>query len=210
MTARDRLMIAGVLLVVALAGFWFFAFAPKRQQAAALQTKIDAANSRLAEAQRGAAAAEQARGRYHADYAEVAKLGKAVPKSDALPSLSYQLQSAAHDARIDFRTLKVNGSGGTGPVAAPATAATAAAAAYGSSYSSSSSSSASSDPAAATQAAAATLPPGATVAPQASRRFRLHVIGSFDMESFMRDVQHRAGNDGAVAVRKPAEHRRLR
>ena len=38
MTTRDRLVIVVVLLVAALAGFWFLALAPKRKEAADLQT----------------------------------------------------------------------------------------------------------------------------------------------------------------------------
>jgi Tfp pilus assembly protein PilO len=209
-TARDRLIIVAVLVAAALAGVWFVGLSPKRKEAADLQTQIDAANQQLADAQQKAAAAQQAKSRYDKDYAAVAMLGKAVPKNDALPSLLYQLQTTAHDARIDFRSLKVAASGGQGPAATPSTPANTASAANangtgtssGSSSSSSSGSSSTSGgsssstptptPAPATQAAAATLPPGATVGSAGfpTMPFSFVFNGSyFDMEDFFRDVQ---------------------
>jgi Tfp pilus assembly protein PilO len=209
-TARDRLIIVAVLVAAALAGVWFVGLSPKRKQAADLQTQIDAANQQLADAQQKAAAAQQAKSRYDKDYAAVAMLGKAVPKNDALPSLLYQLQTTAHDARIDFRSLKVAASGGQGPAVTPSTPANTASAANangtGTSSSSSSSGGSSSTsggsssststptptPAPATQAAAATLPPGATVGSAGfpTMPFSFVFNGSyFDMEDFFRDVQ---------------------
>jgi Tfp pilus assembly protein PilO len=209
-TARDRLIIVAVLVAAALAGVWFVGLSPKRKEAADLQTQIDAANQQLADAQQKAAAAQQAKSRYDKDYAAVAMLGKAVPKNDALPSLLYQLQTTAHDARIDFRSLKVAASGGQGPAATPSTPANTASAANangtgtssGSSSTSSSGSSSTSGgsssstptptPAPATQAAAATLPPGATVGSAGfpTMPFSFVFNGSyFDMEDFFRDVQ---------------------
>ena len=95
---------------VAVAGFWFFALAPKREESADLASQIDAASQRLDTDRQSAAQARQAKAKYRSDYAAVAKLGKAVPQRDALPSLLYQLRSAAGDARIDFRSLKLSAS----------------------------------------------------------------------------------------------------
>jgi Tfp pilus assembly protein PilO len=207
-TARDRLIIVTVLVVAALGGVWFVGLSPKRKQAADLQQQIDTANRQLADAQQKAATARQAKARYDKDYADIATLGKAVTKSDALPSLIYQLQNAAHNARIDFRSLKVSGGGGQGPVAStPSTPANTASAANnngtgtsssgsgGSSSSSSSSSTSGSSapaPAPATQASAATLPPGAAVGSAGfpTMPFSFVFNGSFfDMENFFRGVQ---------------------
>jgi hypothetical protein len=212
MTTRDRLVIVGVLLMAALAGFWFLGLAPKRKEAADLQAQIATQTQQLTTAQARAAEARQAKARYNGDYAAVAKLGKAVPKSDALPSLVYQLQSVAHSARIDFTSLKIAGGGGQGPTpaAAAAPAASAATSASGSSTSASGSSTggASATPAAsataaqpapATQAAAATLPPGATVGSAGfpTMPFSFVFTGTFfDMERFLDDVQRFVRVDG--------------
>ena len=199
MTTRDRLVIVGVLLVAALAGFWFLALAPKRKEAADLQAQIATQTQQLTTAQARATEAHQAKARYNDDYAAVARLGKAVPKSDALPSLVYQLQSVAHSARIDFTSLKIAGSGGQGPTpaasAAPAAAATGAASPSASASGGSSATpaaSASTPPAPATQAAAATLPPGATVGSAGFPTMPFSFVFSgtyFDMERFFGDVQ---------------------
>ena len=201
MTTRDRLVIVGVLLAAALAGFWFLGLAPKRKESADLQAQIATQSQQLTTAQAQAATARQAKARYNDDYAAVAKLGKAVPKSDALPSLVYQLQSVAHSARIDFTSLKIAGGGGQGPTAA-ATAggasAPAAAPSQGSSStpaasaSGSSSTPATTSAAPATQAAAATLPPGATVGSAGFPTMPFSFVFSgtyFDMERFFGDVQ---------------------
>jgi hypothetical protein len=206
MTTRDRLVIVGVLLVAALAGFWFLALAPKRKEATDLQAQIATKTQELASVQQQAAAARQAKARYNSDYAAVAKLGKAVPKSDALPSLVYQLQSVAHSARIDFTSLKIAGSGGQGPTpagTAGGTSAAGAAATQGSAASSSASTgsaaSATAQPAPATQAAAATLPPGASVGSAGFPTMPFSFVFSgtfFDMERFFGDVQRFVRVDG--------------
>jgi Tfp pilus assembly protein PilO len=211
MTTRDRLVIVVVLLLAALAGFWFLALAPKRKEAADLQAQIATQTEQLSTAQARAAEAHQAKTRYNDDYAAVAKLGKAVPKSDALPSLVYQLQSVAHSARIDFTSLKISGGGGQGPApAAAAPAASTGASASGSSSGGSSSSStppapAATQPAQATQAAAAALPPGATVGSAGfpTMPFSFEFDGSFfDMEHFFSGIQRFASATGDnVAVR---------
>jgi Type II secretion system (T2SS), protein M len=180
-TSRDRIIIVVVLAAAALAGFWFVALAPKRKDAAELRAQIEQANQQLTAAQQQAAEARAAKSRYDADYAEIARLGKAVPKSDALPSLLYQLQDAAQGAKIDFKSLKVSGSGGQ----ASSAAGSAAKAASGTSSSSTTS-------APATQAASATLPPGATIGSAGfpTMPFSFVFNGSFfEMERFLRDVQ---------------------
>jgi Tfp pilus assembly protein PilO len=187
MTTRDRLIIVAVFLAAALGGFWFLALAPKHKEAAALQVQTDAATRKLAEAQQLAAQARKAKAGYQDDYAEVATLGKAVPQSDALPSLLYQLQSAAHSARVDFRSLNVSGAGAPAPATAPA-----ASAAGGATAAPSSTSPAKSSTATATQAAAAVLPPGASVGAAGfpTMPFSFVFSGSyFDMERFLHEVQ---------------------
>jgi Tfp pilus assembly protein PilO len=189
MTARDRIIIAVVLMAAALGGFWFVGLAPKREEAAALQAQVDAASQKLAGAQQMASQARSAKASYDKDYADVAKLGKAVPKSDALPSLIYQLQSAAHNARIDFQSLKVSASSGGTAAATPA-ASTAAAA--NANPGGSTAPNAAAPSATATQAAAATLPPGASVGSAGfpTMPFSFVFTGSFfDMETFLHDVQ---------------------
>ena len=201
MTARDRLVIVAVLVAASLAGFWFLGLAPKRKESASLQTQIQAANTRLTVAQQKASQGETAKKRYDKDYADIARLGKAVPKSDALPSLLYQLQGASHNARIDFRSLKVSAAGGQGPAPTNTASSTPAAANGASSGTGGASSSTPSTttPAPATQAAAATLPPGAIVGSAGfpTMPFTFLFTGSFfDMEKFLHEVHSFVRFDG--------------
>jgi Type II secretion system (T2SS), protein M len=212
-TSRDRIIIVVVLVAAVLAGVWFVGLAPKRKEAADLSSQIDTAKQQLAEAEQSAGQARQAKAGYDRDYAAVATLGKAVPKSDAVPSLVYQLQSAAHDARIDFKSLKIAGNGVQASPSAPA-AATAAVAkssnASGSTTPSTGTSgsttpSTAATPAPATQAATASLPPGAAVGSAGfpTMPFSFVFNGSFfDMERFLREVQRFVRVDGkSVDVR---------
>ena len=229
MTARDRIIIVVVLVAAALAGVWFVGLAPKRKEATALGAKVDVAHQQLAEAEQSAAEAQKAKDAYDKDYAVVATLGKAVPKSDAIPSLVYQLQDAAHSARIAFNSLKLASTGGTATQTAPAQATNAANASSasgttsGSNSGSTSSGSTSSgstssgststgststgttNPAPATQAATASLPPGAAVGSAGfpTMPFSFVFNGTFfDMERFLNEVQRFVRvNDGNVDVR---------
>jgi hypothetical protein len=194
-----------VLVAAVLTGVWFVGLAPKRKEAADLSSQIETAKQQLAEAEQSAGQARQAKSGYDRDYAAVATLGKAVPKSDAVPSLVYQLQSAAHDARIDFKSLKI---AGNGVQAAPSTPAAATAAVAKSSNASGSTSTGSTGsttpstaatPAPATQAATASLPPGAAVGSAGfpTMPFSFVFNGSFfDMERFLHEVQRFVRVDG--------------
>ncbi len=139
MTARDRIALFVVLAAGALAAFWFLALAPKREQASALGAQIAAADARVAQAERDLVAYKAERTRYRINYATVARLGKAVPVDDDVPSLVFQIETAARSSNVDFRSLALGGRGGAAP-APPGSAP-------------------------ATQTAAASLPPGAAVGP---------------------------------------------
>lgn len=220
MTGRDRIVVMVVAAVALLGAFYFLAVSPKRAEVKAVDVKIAASQKRLDAARASVAEAQQAKRDYDTDYAAVARLGKAVPLDDNMPSLIYQLQSASNNAKVDFRSLKLN-STGVAPAAAPvAPAATAAAGtatgtskdsgaagASGSSSSSSSSSTATpaATPAPATQLAAAALPPGASVGSAGfpTMPFTFIFDGSFfDMEHMLRDVNRFITVDGkSVSVR---------
>lgn len=218
MTSRDRLAALVVGAVVLVAGFWFLGLSPKRKDAADLNTKISAAQQRLDTARQATTAGTAARDRYDADYATVAKLGKAVPADDDVLSLVYQLDHVSTGTHIDFRSIKLESSGSTAPAAAtPAAQAAAVSQASGSDTSksgtapapaggSSTSTTASSTPAPAsgttpatpatgvpaTQSAAAGLPPGSTVGSAGfpTMPFSFVFDGSFfHMEDFFSGIQ---------------------
>jgi hypothetical protein len=187
-TTRDRIVLLVVLGTAMIAGFWFVMLSPKREEATKLDAKVAVAQQRLQTAQSTLGEAEKAKRGYEADYATVARLGKAVPKDDNMPSLLYQLQDAARGARVDFRSVQISGA------SQPAAPAASAAAKGGSSASSGSTTTAP-----ATQAAAAALPPGASVGSAGfpTLPFQFTFRGSFfDMEHLLNEVQGFISVDG--------------
>jgi hypothetical protein len=180
-----------VLLVVLaaglVAGFWFAILGPKRDESKKLGADVAKAQQQLDSVRATVANAKQAKARYAVDYATVARLGKAVPVDDNVPSLLYQLGTAADGAHIDFQSIKLGGSG-----AAPAAQVTSAqAAAQANGGSSAPGATPASGAAPATQSAAAVLPPGAVVGPAGlpTMPFSFVFEGSFfDMERFLRNV----------------------
>jgi hypothetical protein len=117
MTQRDRIVVMVVIAVVALGGFWMLALKPKRKEASALGQKLEQAHQRVDTAHAQVTAGEAARARYARNYSTVARLGKAVPVDDDVPSLVYQLDSTAKETGVDFRTVKL--SSGSGAAAVP-------------------------------------------------------------------------------------------
>lgn len=208
MTKRDRITLAVLGLVVVLGAFFMLALKPLRAELSALDTELTAEQDRLVAAQAQAAQARTARDRYVADYAAVARLGKAVPADDDLPALLYQLQAAAEGAKIDFTALKLAGASTAAPTPpATATPTAAAAAAGGTTDATGTAAGAPAAPAAPTtpaQAATAGLPPGATVgaAGIATMPFTFQFEGSFlRMQRFLERVQRFvADRDGALRV----------
>lgn len=159
MTARDRIVVAVVAAVALLAGYWFLVLGPKRSEAQKLSRQISHAQRTRDAAVAEAAASRAAQAQYPANYATVARLGKAVPAVDDVPSLVYQLATVSHAAAIDFRTVKLIAGAGAAssapPAASTAKPATPAAGTAGTPGT----------PATATQSATAGLPPGAVVGP---------------------------------------------
>lgn len=187
MTARDRTVLMILAAVGVVAAFWFLAITPKRKAADEAATQLKAAQQRLDVARSSAATAAAAKARYDSDYAVVARLGKAVPVEDDVPSLVYQLQTLASAHHVDFRGIKLAQSSSA---AAPTTA-TAQAAAVASATGTTPASSASVVPAA--------LPPGATVGAAGfpTMPFTFDFRGSyFDMQHFLRAINGLTSVDG--------------
>ncbi len=179
MTQRDRIVVMVVVALVALGGFWMFALKPKRKEASDLGQKLEQAHRRVDTASAQVTAGDAARARYARNYSTVARLGKAVPVDDDVPSLVYQLDSTAKETGVDFRKVKLNAGSGA-PVAPPTSAAQGAAATQDNAQNKAASQDgkdaganaaasngttapAAGAPANPTQSATAALPPGATV-----------------------------------------------
>jgi hypothetical protein len=118
MTSRDRSMIATALVVAAIVASWLLLVQPKRDQADKLGAQVKAAQTQLDSARSQLASAEAAKSSFASSYTTLVKLGEAVPSDDNVPSLIYQLQTAATASGVDFRALNLNGVGSGGATSA--------------------------------------------------------------------------------------------
>jgi Tfp pilus assembly protein PilO len=107
--SRDRILLCVLAATAVLAGFWFAILAPRRADLRQMDADLAVQQQRLQRAQETAAQARVARARHAADYSAVVTLGQAVPAQEGLPSLLYQIDSSARDAKIDFASI-VSGS----------------------------------------------------------------------------------------------------
>jgi Tfp pilus assembly protein PilO len=111
-TKNKTLLIAVAATALAFAAFWFFALAPKRQQATKLDSAISAKQSEADQAKTTLAGYEKSRAAYGKNYSTVVRLGKAVPEDDDVRSLLVQLDAEAGGTNVDFRTIQIGGTGG--------------------------------------------------------------------------------------------------
>jgi Tfp pilus assembly protein PilO len=110
MTGRDRLGLIGLVLAVVLVGLWFIAVAPEREKAARLNATVSSASEQLQSAETALASARSAEAKYPAAYASIVSLGKAVPATDEVPSLLYQLAHVADSRDVEFGSITNGGS----------------------------------------------------------------------------------------------------
>jgi Tfp pilus assembly protein PilO len=118
----NKILLTVVAFGVAVAAYYFLVLAPKREEVAKLDTDIAAAEVKLEQARQTLATYEAARESYKANYATLARLGKAVPADDDVRSLMVQLESAATDSGVEFEKIEL-GTGLAGGAAGPSTAA---------------------------------------------------------------------------------------
>jgi Tfp pilus assembly protein PilO len=122
MTGRDRLVAICVGFLLVIAVVWLVVVSPERKQAASLNAQVSAASAQLAAANSQVATARSAQAQYAAAYASIVRLGKAVPPSQEVPSLIYQIAQATHQKNVEFSSI-TSGLTGTSPTASAAAAA---------------------------------------------------------------------------------------
>jgi len=129
-TTRDRLVLIGVLALALLAAVWLLLVSPERKTASKLSSEVSTASAQLASAQGETASAQAAHRRYSAAYSSVVSLGKAVPASEEVPSLMYQIAQATNEKHVQFNSITTGGgAGGASTASASSTVAAAAASA---------------------------------------------------------------------------------
>lgn len=128
MTTRDRLVLIGVIALALLAAVWLLLVSPERSKGSKLSSEVSAASATLASAQNDAASAKAAQQRYSAAYSSVVSLGKAVPASEEVPSLMYQIAQATNEKHVQFNSITTGGGVGSSSSASSASSTVAAAA----------------------------------------------------------------------------------
>lgn len=127
MTGRDRIVLTVVLAIAVLGGAWVAVVSPKRSEASKLATQVTEATAQLASAESSLASAHAAQVQYAKAYASIVSLGKAVPASQEVPALIYQLSLASKLKKVDFASIAASAPAGTGAGPAAATSPAAAA-----------------------------------------------------------------------------------
>jgi Tfp pilus assembly protein PilO len=119
------MVIIVVALVVVLGAAWMLAVSPERKQASKLSGQVAAAKAALSSAEGQVASARTAQSQYAAAYASVVSLGKAVPPSQEVPSLIYELTQASDQKDVDFSSIATTTSAASTPASASAASAAA-------------------------------------------------------------------------------------
>jgi Type II secretion system (T2SS), protein M len=120
LTDRDRKIVMLLVPVLLIAVYWFLILSPKRKEATKLSTQVTKAQQARDAAVSQANTLEQAKASFASQYAEMVRLGKAIPTNVDMPSLVVQLDQAARGTGIQFSDIKV----GARVAAAPASTST--------------------------------------------------------------------------------------
>jgi Pilus assembly protein, PilO len=104
---RDTYILTGVALFAIVAGYWILALSPKRQESAKLDKDIAEAHQQLDQAKQEKVEFAKAQLQFPKLYASLGRLGKAVPPDEDVPSLLVQLNHAAAQANVDFKSVEL-------------------------------------------------------------------------------------------------------
>jgi Tfp pilus assembly protein PilO len=110
MRRSELTILLSVVVVAMIAAFWLVVISPKRDEAASLKQDIDGLQSSLEQAQQAAAAGEQARDDFGANYRRLVVLGKAVPADGDQAGLLVQLQRLADRSGVGFQSIGLTSS----------------------------------------------------------------------------------------------------
>jgi len=107
MSKRDTYILTGVALVAVVAAYWILALSPKRQEAAKLDKDIAEAHQQLDQVKQEKVQFAKDQLKFPQMYASLGRLGKAVPPDEDVPSLLVQLNHAAAQANVDFKSVEL-------------------------------------------------------------------------------------------------------
>jgi len=126
LTARDRKIVIAIVPLLLIAVYWFLVLSPKRKEATKLGAQVTQAQQARDAAVSQANSLTQAKNSFAAQYAEMVRLGKAIPTQVDMPSLLVQLDAAARGTGIQFGDIKVGARVAAAPVSSPTTGSSAA------------------------------------------------------------------------------------
>lgn len=122
MTGRDRIVMIVIAVLAVAAGGWMLVVSPKRKEVKTYEQQVASAETQLSTAKSQLADAKAAQSEYATAYASVVRLGKAVPPSQEVASLVYELEQASNQHAVSFDSIATSGPGGASPSAATAAA----------------------------------------------------------------------------------------
>ncbi len=126
MTARDRLVLIGVIALAFVGVVYLMLVSPERKKASQAAASVVAAEAQLASAHSELVTARAARAKYAASYGTIVHLGKAVPTTQEVPSLIYELAQASKQKSVEFASISSSDASKT-PGGAPSAASSASA-----------------------------------------------------------------------------------
>lgn len=209
MKGTDRTILFALPLIALAIGFYLLVLSPKQKEAGELQDKIDSLNSEITLAESEISTAESARAAFSKNYADIVKLGTAVPEDDDQATLISDLNEMGANNDLDFQSFQISDdAAATEAPTAPAPTETSSS--TDTTTETSSTTTDSTTTLAATETAAATLPIGAAVGPAGLpiTPYTLNYTGGFfDMAGLFADLDDRVkvSDDGG----NPVAHGRL-
>lgn len=105
LTDRDRRILLFLIPVVIVIAYWFLILSPKRSDLTSARAAQHSAEQARDQAVSQANQLVHARQTFAADYADVIRLGKAIPDTVDSPSLLVQLDRASKGTHIDFNSV---------------------------------------------------------------------------------------------------------
>lgn len=105
LTDRDRRILLFLIPIAVLIVYWFLILSPKRHDLTSARDAQHSAEQARDQAVAQASQLDHARQTFAADYADVVRLGKAIPDTVDAPSLLVQLSKASHGTHIDFNSV---------------------------------------------------------------------------------------------------------
>jgi preprotein translocase subunit YajC len=190
MRGADRVILIALPVAALLAGFWFLVISPKREEANELQASIETLQASIDQNEQQIATAEAARADFPRNYAQLVKLGSAVPEDDDQATLIHDLAELGSKNDVEFREFElVPGSETPAPTPAPTPTASAA-----DESEERVDNAISEEPAIATEADVATLPIGASAGPAGLpiMPYQFKFLGNFfHVADFFADLDER-------------------